>query len=208
MWFNMAKDHVNDAFEDFWKSGLKTSKINSPKLKTTEDDNWDAFWGRGAYIPQPKVHYEVPKRVVSPKYQQVKPMSASDRAAILKEQLILEQLRAKQALKNSQNTGQVIGGAIRFGRYGAKVGVPAAQAGAKAGIEAARAGANAARAGLNFTRRAVSSVANRGAFNTARGTSAGKAAAGVVDWAKNKMPKSKPVTMSQKDVSSYADQLE
>ena len=224
------KDHMSNALDDFWTSGsIPQHKLNTPKIKSSEDDTWDAFWGRGNFAPAPRipnasqgsqyvknvqpvqyrqqVHYQVP--------QKIQPMTAADRASVLREELKLAQIRAKQGLRNSQNTSQVIGGVIRAGRYGATVAVPAAvragRYGVKVGIPAAQGaaiyGINTAKGGINFTRRAVSSVANRGAYNTARGTSAGRTAAGVADWIKNKLPKSKPAPMSKADVSSYADQL-
>ena len=216
------KDLMSSAFDDFWQSDYKISgpKNNIPRVKTAENDAFDAFWGRGSYAPQPRMpnmdastgsKYVQNVRPVQYKQQipqQIKPMSASDRAEIIKQELILQQIRARQGLRQSQNTGQAIGGVIRAGRFGARATKYAIRKGAPLAIKGAKAGYAGTRAGINFARRAVSAVANRGAYNTVRGTSVGRSAAGVADWIKSKLPRGKPPAMSQKDVSSYADQLE
>jgi len=226
---NKRKDLMTSAFDDFWASDYKIPgpKINTPKPKNFEDDAFDSFWGRNNYAPQPRMpnmnastgsRYVANVRPVQYQ-QQVKPMSAADRAEIMKQELILQQIRARQGLRSSQNTGQAIGGVIKAGQFGARAtkyavreGAPIAIRGAKAGYGVARAGVGAGisgtKAGYSFARRAASAVANRGAYNTIRGTSAGRTGAGVLDWLKNKMPKGKPPAMSQADVSHYADQLE
>jgi hypothetical protein len=50
------KDLMSDAFEGFWQSGsIPQHKLNTPRIKSAEDENWDSFWGRGNYTPVRKI---------------------------------------------------------------------------------------------------------------------------------------------------------
>ena len=46
------KDPMMGAMDDFWTSDytIKTHKLNTPRLKSSEDDAYDALWGRGQFI--------------------------------------------------------------------------------------------------------------------------------------------------------------
>lgn len=50
-------DLMMSAMDDFWGSDYKIGapKVNVPKLKSNEDDAYDALWGRGQFMKQPKV---------------------------------------------------------------------------------------------------------------------------------------------------------
>ena len=92
------KDHISDAFDGFWQSGsISIHKLNTPKIKTSEDENWDSFWGRGNY--EKKVNYQSP-----PKTQQVhyKVPTQRERLAELRAQYAAQKIQAQINLMNSQ----------------------------------------------------------------------------------------------------------
>jgi len=110
------KDLMSYSMEGFWESDYKipTHKINTPRIKSAEDDAWDAFHGRGAYAKQPT------RLVADVKPVQYKPITAQDRLKAMKTQLQMQRVQAQiNAAKMRQNlvaqrrAEKVIGGTIK-----------------------------------------------------------------------------------------------
>jgi hypothetical protein len=105
-----SKDPMTSALDNFWASAPKKSTVRS---KSLEDDAYDSFWGRNTYA-QP-IYMPKQQPVYTPRQQPVyiptQRIKASDMAKIRKQELILQQIKAR-------NTGQIIGATVRAGEVG------------------------------------------------------------------------------------------
>jgi hypothetical protein len=108
------KDHVDDAFNDFWASGkINTVKINSPRLKSHEDDAYDSLWGRGEYVPKPKsisvkqVHYAVPKtrNIIAEKRVQLQAMQLQHKIDLMNQAKFEQNVKIARAIATQARTG-------------------------------------------------------------------------------------------------------
>ena len=115
------RDMMTSALDDFWTSDytIPKHKINTPKLKSSEDDAFDSFWERGQYTPQPKryvadvkpINYKNPVKyqpgVINARSQLAQLQAEYERKRV--EDKIAE-INAKR-MQNNIRTAQQIGGA-------------------------------------------------------------------------------------------------
>ena len=102
------KDLMSTAFEGFWQSDLTIPgpKINTPRLKSSEDDAFDSFWGRGQYTPVKSAPVILPRpQVVRQPVQsqqiatQEPPLTQAQRYQLIKQRMNLQQRLYSQRQK-------------------------------------------------------------------------------------------------------------
>jgi hypothetical protein len=123
------KDLMSTAFEGFWQSDLTIPgpKINTPRLRSHEDNAFDSLWGRGTYAPQPKMMQPVPRPQVVRAPQEVAPqqmapterLTQAQRYQLLKHRMNLQQKIYADRAASTQRANKAVAGAIKGAVKGA-----------------------------------------------------------------------------------------